>query len=413
MESHPVPQNVTTFEFHLVGDMTLKQFTYLASGLATAYITYVFIFPMSALVAIPIILVSAGLGVAFAFIPIQDRPLDHWAKAFFRAVFSPTQASWVVANKSGKITPKDPQYASRLQIYLSSLNQPAAISSQQSVSNSQIGNSDQKIAQSTLPTPSTVPTAPAPEEKPKHHGFSWPGFLHHEDQPSDTTPSTVNPSTPLPSPTPQQITNSYQPTPKVLSTEQLGTTVELAKQAQLVQLKIVGAERQLKYLQSAASTGVDPSKYSEELQKVFDTLQLLITNAQEISQKISETNGQNATPKPAVRATAPTVRIVETPKLKPTLPKLTSFPNVINGIVTDSASNYIEAAVVVIHNNEGLPVRALKTNKLGQFTGATPLPAGVYTVTIEKDGLDFDTLQVTLNDQILAPLEISPKRGGV
>ena len=33
METHPVPQNISSYEFRLVGDMTLKQFLYLAGGI--------------------------------------------------------------------------------------------------------------------------------------------------------------------------------------------------------------------------------------------------------------------------------------------------------------------------------------------------------------------------------------------
>src|SRR3989338_4380812 len=43
MDAHPVPQDVNSFQFRLIGDMTIKQFTYLASGLGIAYMLYVFI----------------------------------------------------------------------------------------------------------------------------------------------------------------------------------------------------------------------------------------------------------------------------------------------------------------------------------------------------------------------------------
>src|SRR5438477_142716 len=90
MEAHPVPQNITSFEFHLIGDMTLKQFIYLAVGVSIAYLTFIFFYDASPIAATAIIVISATSGAALAFLPIQDRPLDHWVKAFLKAIYSPT-----------------------------------------------------------------------------------------------------------------------------------------------------------------------------------------------------------------------------------------------------------------------------------------------------------------------------------
>lgn len=89
MDQHPVPRQITTFEFKLIGFMTLRQFIYL-----------VLFVPMGALlfklIPIPLlnILVGGGvifLGIALAFIPINDRPLDVWLKNFIRHLLSATQ----------------------------------------------------------------------------------------------------------------------------------------------------------------------------------------------------------------------------------------------------------------------------------------------------------------------------------
>ncbi len=95
MDSHPIPKNVTEFEFHLVGDMTVKQFIYLALGLATAYLTFVLYGSTLPFIAWPTIVISGLVGAAYAFLPIQERPLDHWTASFFRAVFTPTKRGWV------------------------------------------------------------------------------------------------------------------------------------------------------------------------------------------------------------------------------------------------------------------------------------------------------------------------------
>lgn len=89
MEQHPIPQAITTYEFKLVGEMTLKQFGKLAIGLGLAFLFYVS--PLPFYLKWPLILIFAGLGVALAFIPIEGRPLETWIVAFIKAIYSPTE----------------------------------------------------------------------------------------------------------------------------------------------------------------------------------------------------------------------------------------------------------------------------------------------------------------------------------
>jgi hypothetical protein len=113
-QAHPIPQNVTNFEFHLVGDMTLKQFGYLALGLGVAFITFIGLASPFPFVAYPIILISAATGAAFAFVPIQERPLDHWVAAFFKAIFQPTKLTY----QSKILKKEDPFFSKRLALYI-------------------------------------------------------------------------------------------------------------------------------------------------------------------------------------------------------------------------------------------------------------------------------------------------------
>jgi len=88
---------------------------------------------------------------------------------------------------------------------------------------------------------------------------------------------------------------------------------------------------------------------------------------------------------------------------------LTSKPNVISGIVSGPDGNSLEGIILVIHDANGIPVRAIKTNKLGQFISATPLPNGRYTIEIEGQGVGFDVISLNLNGQVLSPMEIKAK----
>ena len=100
MEQHPIPQNVSSYQFKLVGDMTLKQFFQLAGGFVIALIFYAS--PLIGIVKWPFVIISAVLGVALAFLPLEERPLERWIFAFFKAIYTPTEFLWKKSTTSTK-----------------------------------------------------------------------------------------------------------------------------------------------------------------------------------------------------------------------------------------------------------------------------------------------------------------------
>lgn len=92
MEQHAIPQNISSYQFRLVGDMTLKQFFQLAGGFLVALLFYST--PIIGIVKWPFVIVSAILGIALAFLPLEERPLERWIFAFFRAIYAPTMYFW-------------------------------------------------------------------------------------------------------------------------------------------------------------------------------------------------------------------------------------------------------------------------------------------------------------------------------
>lgn len=347
MEPHAIPQDVTSFQFHLVGDMTLKQFMYLAIGSVIAYVLFVFFAATYPLVVWPVIVISTLSGVAFAFLPIGSRPLDYWLGAFLRAIYSPTKRIW---KKDKKTFKEDVLFNSRLVTYLSSL-------------------------QPKIPEPTKI-----------------------------TAQSTTVPTTPIT----QTVQSQVTPT-----TDELGKTVDLARQAQNLQLKIIQTERVLNQIQSQASQhAIVPADYSQQVNKIMVDLQNLINQASQVRQQLDfVTSGQQPKLENVISSVhlPERVKVVNLPKTKQTQLALTTFPNVISGIIKDPSGNYLEGCIAVIHDKEGLPVRALKSNKLGQFTGSTPLPNGTYKLLIEKDNYTFDVLQMELTGELLPTLMITSK----
>lgn len=97
MKQHPIPQDITNYKFHLIGSMTLKQFAEVAVAAVLAFI--IFKTNLIAIVKWPLIFFTVGLGAALAFVPIEERPLDHWIQTFFKNIYKPTKFFWKKASK--------------------------------------------------------------------------------------------------------------------------------------------------------------------------------------------------------------------------------------------------------------------------------------------------------------------------
>jgi len=89
MEGHPIPRQITTFEFKLIGFLTLKQFIYLVVFIPLGFVVYK-LFP------IPVFNILLGgivmfLGIVLAFVPINSRPIEVWIRNLIKRLTSPTQ----------------------------------------------------------------------------------------------------------------------------------------------------------------------------------------------------------------------------------------------------------------------------------------------------------------------------------
>ncbi len=88
MEQHAIPQQISSYEFKLVGDMTLKQFLKAAVGIVLALLinaSHLIFF-----LKWPLMIICGGGGLLLAFVPFQDRPLDLWIRSFIKSIYSPT-----------------------------------------------------------------------------------------------------------------------------------------------------------------------------------------------------------------------------------------------------------------------------------------------------------------------------------
>lgn len=102
MENHPIPQNVTGFQFKLIGDMTIKQFVYLAAGAVSGW--FFFFLPITPFIKFPISVFFVLTGISFAFMPIAGRPIDVMVANFIKSLFSPTLYIYRKIDQSSLLT---------------------------------------------------------------------------------------------------------------------------------------------------------------------------------------------------------------------------------------------------------------------------------------------------------------------
>jgi len=98
MEQHAIPQQISSYEFKLVGDMTLKQFVKAAAGIILAILINTT--KIIVLFKWPLMLVCGGAGLLLAFVPFEDRPLETWVMAFIKSIYAPTIYTYKKKNEN-------------------------------------------------------------------------------------------------------------------------------------------------------------------------------------------------------------------------------------------------------------------------------------------------------------------------
>lgn len=361
LDNHPIPQDVTHFQFRLIGDMTIKQFGYLAAGLGLAW--FIFAVPFFILIKVLFVPAFAFLGILLAFIPIEGRPADLMLTKFMKALFTPNQ--YIFKKSSG-----DPIISSLLQ-----QNIPTHMAT---------------VAHTpTIPTPQSTPVIPIKQNifvsaasspikspLPQTQIVATPPVM----QPPVVTPTVIKPVLPQPIVPPPPPTLQAVPATPPTDSQQTKTL-----EAQLTQ------------------TQTQKQKLEQELMELRQQL----ANQQQTPKLTSV-----APPPPLPPAQETTAHVK---KIPPPLNKAAGapmmaldVPNIVMGIVKDSRGNVIPNILIEVKDQENNPVRAFKTNQLGQFASATPLMNGVYTVFFEDPGgkHTFDTIELTTDGTILLPLEI-------
>jgi hypothetical protein len=483
LEQHPVPQNVTSFQFRLIGDMTLKQFAYLAGGAILAYISWSL--PLPFFFRYPIAAIFGLGGIGFAFVPVEERPMDVWFVSFVRSIYSPTQYLWQREEKhappvaaapmpgqavtaspakttgmmipsvlpADSITKLITQFTDTLQRTATTMKQKKAYTVPKATPQPVVQKPvSPPIAQKPLSATPTPPVqAPPPQQhKEEPQGKAQAAPPQQANRPTFQTvvvpqvpgitsvaqnkpPTFVTETVPLRTPVIQQKTVAQPPIVKPTEQPQRITPPVQQPVKPVVNMPVqqqhatqapqqnTQLEQRLKQMEAQLQQhGVD----QQRLKDLEAKLELATAEKQKLEELVKR---QTTTQPPVPQHTqpAPSPVVVQPPQpQKPTvsvftpqgarsagIPTITTFANVVSGIVRERNGNLLVGVLVTVKDKEDVPVRALKTNKLGQFAASTPLLNGTYTLEVEdpKRQFTFDQARVILQGNVLPPLEIIAK----
>jgi len=390
MENHPIPQDITGFQFKLIGDMTVKQFAYLAAGAVIGWI--IFVLPLISIVKIPLAGISILLGVGFAFFPIEGRPMDLMISNFVKAIFSPTQ--FIYQKTGGHLWLPVPHLAqSQKQQRAQQEAQTASLSGQAlkdylnalpKRSKSQLDQKEMVFFESLA----SLQTSPAPQLQ-------------------------------IPQPViPHAFVNQVPQNQPALVAKTVETPSEeeeiLRKEAQILQQQLAQAKAQ-ETMQSGSE------EYKQAHLKVLELENLLSDTAKqkqdlegqiaELQKKLTNEKKEVYVPSIATEPKKETQNVRSVPQgmgKSIGLPIAPEFPNLVTGIVKDPRGNPLANILVEIKDADSNPVRAFKTNPLGQFASATPINNGTYTIEFEDPKAEnkFDIIQFSATGQIILPIEV-------
>ncbi len=388
MREHPIPQDITNYKFHIIGNMTIKQFAEIFGGVLMAILLNAT--NLIGIVKIPLMIFFVFLGVALAFVPIEERPMDHWLITFFKILYKPTKFFWKREAKipeafNFQAQSNQPQFAAevdlsplkkqRIKEYLSSV-EPLQVQDAWEVAQAQQSASVLSVfEQVQITQPVEIKTqAIRPKLKTRVHNLK-----KLDSQKSQAVPElketviftqaanfTATPAVPQPAPT------------NYVSNKQMTATAQVAKEIAIPNLETI-------QVTSTAATD-ETSDFGAVATPTISS---------DFSSYQSETNVE------IKNQIVPALLNDELP-----FPDKPTIPNKLVGMVFNQNNDILENTIVEIQNEAGQVVRAVKTNQLGQFTITTPLDNGIYFINLESNDYQFNTYQLELRGERVPPLEI-------
>jgi len=432
-KQHAVPQNIMSVEFKLIGSMTVRQFVYAAMGIIGAYLCYIsglpFIFKW------PLVIIISLGGIGFAFLPVQDRGMDVWIRNFLMAISRPTRRVWHKEPLPPAFLLSD--YATALKneaVVIAPINSRAKLLTYLSESKSSKLKNKLDISEELflehlnfgvgtvgkgIRTTTTI-VEPEPESLP----VTGRALKIETPQEEIRVPKRDKQAKALPEPTYQSKSNLTEQVVDLkklmekIKTQQGGVLFEVAKPIPMPGIAVnpkpqieeeipplLSAELKKLELETRASEEAALAEKEAEKQK-----------QEQVAREFEEMKQSLTSPQPVaipkLEMGLKPREVAETLKTECDI-TLSQVPNVVNGVVKDASGKMLQGVIVIVKDESGDPVRALKTNEVGQFVVSTPLPNGKYLVTASQVGKRFATMEVVADGRLLPPLSFVSKENSL
>ena len=453
-KQHAVPQQVFGVQFKLVGDLTIRQFAILA---ICGFFAFAF-FSSGLFIVFRIIIAGLFLlaGVGFAFVPVQDQPMDQWISAFFRAVYAPTRRMWAKSTAPAEflvlemprftrvigpeVSPEESRR--RLESYLGAIHEKKELNPLD-LAEEQYLDSIRGLAQSMAITPALL-AAPVPVAQSA-------ALTLEEVMAPPIVPAIAPSEVEGPPPPPPAPRLKFVEATKIVERASLASAVNFNEPVYKVQRgrvasyfaarRNIRAGRRLTPLAIAGEMVYAPVReqvISPELPEAPMLAAPILPpptaysgvppEAGTVSIPMAPVEAPEPLPTPVVplpapipepEPIAPPPTVPEAPliPMAPPLPKPSAAQpitppkageNILAGTVFDPQGGVLDQTLVVIEDEKGNVVRATKTNELGKFS-SSPLPNGQYVIKIPKTSFPFATMKIELTGKEMEELEIRSK----
>jgi hypothetical protein len=358
MKQHPVPQNISSYQFRLIGEMTLKQFLELIGGIIAGWL--IFSLKISPIIKLPLAFFAGMAGVALAFLPIEERPLDTWVINFFKSVYSPTQFIWKKNNPVPAIFLKQSYHA------------PLTPQKEKKLKKDE-GRLEEYLK--TLPSPVVAKAANKLEQQENIRLKSIFSLLGNVPQ-QEKTKKPV-----------KTLDNAVIKT----KVRKLGpkTDVKMVKKTETGSFKKETVPQE------------ELKVFKKPLKKEVFVGPPVVKPAPRLNPPILVDSTRKQKLDPSVAAQFSTTLPI---------PQAPEVPNLIVGMVINEYDKIITGALIEILDSKEDTVRALKTNKLGQFFSASPLKNGSYQIKIDHPDYEFDIINFKAEGKIIQPIKIKAKK---
>lgn len=361
MENHPIPQDVTGFKFRIIGPVTIKQFLYILA--AGALCGLFFIMPISFIIKWPIIFLLASIGAALAFLPIEGRPMDIMLMNFLKTI--PAENKFIFHKKGAEAlihdfftldktkkptTPKPAPKDDRKKLLLNQLIRRPTSYKVDAQEGEKINDIKEMFEDSQSPASDMTTLSPATDSDPSPNEVVKP----------------INTQPPVQADTYSDPSPQAQPPPKAKADEKKTTDNDI----------------------SSIKPKIAVEKPADAPAKPVESPPQPATNTQ-------------------IPGT-PAVSVAPEDQVASGFPQIPDTPNVVLGIVKDARGKVLPNIIVEVLDETGGPVRAFKTNALGQFSSATPLSKGHYKIIFEdtRHIHEFSPIDIEMKNEIFQPLEI-------